>query len=114
MVNNELSLSPAVAGLVAGYLAQRGTGTSSSVGFRAGLVAALPSLWLLDDILFAMSALGGPVWFVVAGTVMTVGFFVAVTVLIFGLSGLFGKLGARIGSWLAGRNGASQRPAGGI
>lgn len=113
-LNNELSFFPGLAGLIAGYLARRKTGDGGNVGFCAGFVAALPSLWLLDDIVLAMSGLGGPDWFIVAGTVMTATFFAGVAILVFGLSGLLGEIGARIGSWLAGRTGASQQPAGGI
>ena len=109
---SELSLSPVLfGGVLAGYLAQRNTETSRGVGFRAGLVGGLPALWLLTDVLTATSGLAGPTWFVAAGTIITLGSVLVVATLAFGLSGVIGEVGARVGSWLAGSDGRQQPPA---
>lgn len=102
---SELSLSPVLfGGLIAGYLARRATGTADGVGVRAGLVGALPTLWILADVLGAASALAGPTWFVAVGVGFTGAILLVVAVVGFGLGALAGALGARAGSWLAGRS----------
>ncbi|RDI69895.1 DUF5518 domain-containing protein [Halopelagius longus] len=109
---SELSLSPVLfGGLLAGYLAQRNTGTSSGVGFRAGLVGGLPVLLVLADVLAATSGLAGPTWFVAVGIALALGFVAVVAALVFGLSGLVGVIGGRIGGWLAGSGGRRHPPA---
>jgi hypothetical protein len=97
-----VSLAPVTAGVVAGYLARRDGVDTGGVGFRAGLLAALPSLALLSDVLVSAAGLAGPGWFVATGALVAVGFLASVAVLVFGLSALFGELGGRIGGWLAG------------
>lgn len=99
---SELSLSPVLCGgLLAGYLAERRTGESRGVGLRAGLIGGSPVVWVLFDILAAMSALAGPVWFVTGAALLTVGFTVVVAVFGFGLAALVGAVGAKLGRWLA-------------
>jgi hypothetical protein len=107
---SELSLSPVLfAGVLAGYLAKRRTGSSDGVGVRTGLIGGLPVIWLLVDVLGAASALGGPSWFVAAGLLFTVGILAILTVVGFGLAALAGAVGGRIGGWLAG-HAAGRRP----
>lgn len=108
---SEMSLASVLLGsLLAGYLAKRKTGTSAGVGVRAGLVGALPVLWVLSDVLGASTALSGPPWFVAAGTLLTILTLTAVGVLGFGLSALVGGVGGRVGGWLAGSNGSRGSP----
>lgn len=114
VVDNEISLSPVIAGLIAGYLAQRRLGKRDIVGLRAGLVAALPSIYILSNALIATSELTGPNWFVVSGTTVAVGFFALVAILVFGLSAVVGKLGAWCGGWLAERSSTSRNSTGGV
>ncbi|MFC7203297.1 DUF5518 domain-containing protein [Haloferax namakaokahaiae] len=112
---SEMSLSAVlVAGLLAGYLAQRTTGTSDGVGIRVGLVGGLPVVLVIADILAAASGLGGPTWFVVAGYLGMVGVVLLVATLGFGLSALVGKIGAKIGSRLAGSGGRQSPPSSSI
>jgi hypothetical protein len=109
---SELSLSPVLfGGLLAGYLARRRTGSLDGVGIRAGLVGGLPALAVLAEIVAASSALGGPAWFVVAGSLLTLGFVVTVAILAFGLSAVLGAVGARIGGWLARSSGGGRAEA---
>lgn len=111
---SELSLSPVLlGGLLAGYLARRATGTADGVGVRAGVVGALPTLWILADVLGAASALSGPTWFMAVGVGFTGAILLVVAVVGFGLGALAGALGARAGSWLAGRTGRRGPPAAG-
>jgi hypothetical protein len=109
---SELSLTPVlVGGALAGYLAKRRIGDSRGVGIRAGLVGSLPVIWILFDILRASSALAGPSWFVAGATILTVGFTVGVAILGFGLAAVIGELGARVGSWVAGKRPGQPTPA---
>ena len=111
---SELSLSPVLlGGLLAGYLARRDTGqTDVAAGVRAGLVGALPALWLVVDVAGAATALGGPTWFVAVGGGFAVTVAFAVVVVGFGLAALLGGLGGHVGGWLAGRT-RRRPPAGG-
>jgi len=109
---SELSLAPVFfGGTLAGFLAERKTGTNSGVGVRAGLVGGLPAVWLLVDILAVSSGLVGPSWFVASGLVLLVGVVAVVGVLAFGLSALVGAVGARVGGWIAGFGGRGHPPA---
>lgn len=108
---SKLSLSPVLFGsLLAGYLAKRKTASAGGVGARAGVIGGLPALWLLADIVAATSGLGGPAWFVAAGTVFVVGAGIAFTILGLGLAALVGTVGARIGAWVAESTGPRQPP----
>lgn len=99
---SEVSLTPVIlGGIAAGYLATRRTGESSGVGVRAGLIGGFPVIWMLFDILTAMSELAGPAWFVTGATLLTIGFIVVFAVVGFGMSALLGEAGAKVGSWLA-------------
>ncbi|WP_123533648.1 DUF5518 domain-containing protein [Halosimplex salinum] len=99
---SELSLGPVLlGGVVAGYLAARKTGTHRGVGARVGLVASLPALLVVSDILLATRGLGGPDWFVAAGLALAVGTAAAVVAVVVFFSVLSGVVGARVGGWLA-------------
>jgi len=101
---SELSLGAVLfGGILAGYLVERAGGESSGVGTRAGLVGGLPVFWVLFDVLVATSGLAGPAWFVTSANLLAIGFTVVVAVLGFGFAALVGELGARVGSWLAGK-----------
>ncbi|KAB1193609.1 hypothetical protein GJR96_09180 [Haloferax sp. MBLA0076] len=96
---SELSLSAVlVGGFLAGYLATRQTGESTGVGVRAGLVGALPVLWMLSDMFGTIRVLPNPVWF----SAVLVAIALVVAVLAFGLAALGGMVGSRLGSWVAG------------
>ena len=101
---SELSLGAVLfGGILAGYLVEQAGGESSTVGTRAGLVGGLPVLWVLFDVLIATLGVAGPAWFVTSATLLTIGFTVVVAVLGFGIAALIGDLGARVGTWLAGK-----------
>ena len=101
---SELSLGAVLfGGIVAGYLVERAGGERSGVGTRVGIVGGLPVLWVTFDVLGATSGLAGPAWFVTSATLLAIGFTVVVAVLGFGIAALIGELGARVGSWLAGK-----------
>ena len=108
---SEMALSPVLfGGLLAGYLAARQTGQHRGVGVRAGLVGGLPIVWVVAEIFAGVSALGGPSWFVAAGTLLTFGVLVVVAAMAFALAAILGALGARIGHWLALRTGRRRSP----
>ncbi|SDY85823.1 hypothetical protein SAMN05216564_11221 [Halopenitus persicus] len=67
------------------------------------MVGGLPILWILFDILTATSGLAGPAWFLTGATLLTIGFTIVVAGLGFGIAALVGEIGARVGSWLAGK-----------
>ncbi|QIO21869.1 DUF5518 domain-containing protein [Haloarcula sp. JP-L23] len=100
-----------VAAVATGYLAKRHGLESTPVGVRTGLVGALPVALLLADILGAATALGGPLPFVAAASVLTAGFLVTILGLVVGLSVLLGWAGGRLGGWLAERNSHGRPPA---
>lgn len=109
---SELSLFPVLlGGILAGYLAGRATGTSHGVGYRAGAIGGLPGLLFLGDLPGAMAALGGPEWFVAAGTALGILFACTALAVVIGLSALVGELGARIGGRLATRSDDRRPPA---
>lgn len=94
----ELSLSAVLGGgFIAGYLATRRTGDSAGVGVRAGVVGALPVLWMLVDMAGAVGGLPNPPWF----ALVLIGAALTVTVLGFGLGALGGAVGAGVGGWAA-------------
>ncbi|MFC7250930.1 DUF5518 domain-containing protein [Halomicroarcula sp. GCM10025324] len=108
---NEFSLSAVfLGGLLAGYLVST-TATETDVidvGFRAGVIGALPVLWILVDFLEAATVLGGPLWFQVIAVSMVV---LLVTSVILGVAGFIGLLGAKVGGWLAKMTGTHQTPS---
>lgn len=110
-IRSELSLSAVLfGGLLAGYLAKRKTGSATGVGARAGLIGGVPVLWILADIVAATPGLGGPAWFIAAGTLLVVGSGIVFTILGLGLAALVGNVGARIGAWLVESTGPRQPP----
>lgn len=99
---SEMSLAPVLfGGLLAGVLAKRMIGSSRGVGARAGLVGALPVLWVLGDILPDILAIPNPEWFSVLSVIVALG----TTVIGFAFAALLGEMGGRIGGWLSGRGG---------
>lgn len=88
--------------LAAGYLAKRRGLEATPVGVRTGLVAAAPvTLWFLADVAWSIRGFHQPVWMTAAqGLVLLV--FAALS-LAFGA--LVGAVAARVGGWLAERNG---------
>jgi hypothetical protein len=90
-----------VGGLVAGYLYGRGTQAGGRVGFRAGLLGAIPMLVEIADVLWFMMALNQPVLF----GIVQVGALVLVAVLALGLAAVGGQIGGMVGGWLATQNG---------
>ncbi|WP_276270750.1 DUF5518 domain-containing protein [Haloarcula litorea] len=88
------------AGVVAGYLVKRRGLDGTAVGFRAGLVGALPGLWMAADLTAFVLGLGGG-WFRLLQLLV-----VAVVVsLLFLFASVTGALGGRLGGWLAERGG---------
>ena len=103
---SEMALSPVLfGGLLAGYLAECHADRPRGVGVRTGLVGGLPIVWVVAEIFAGVSALGGPSWFVAAGTLLTIVALLATAAMAFALAALVGVLGARIGRWLASRTG---------
>lgn len=97
-------------GVLTGYLVRRAGAKSHGVGIRVGMVSGLPILWILFDILTATSGLDGPAWFLTGATLLTIGFTIVVAVLGFGVAALLGEIGARVGSWLAGKQPEQSTP----
>jgi hypothetical protein len=104
-LGSELPLVMAVvAGILAGYLASTGSGDADSAGLRAGLLAVLPGLWFVFEVVLAADTGVSPVWLrAVGGTTVILLFTTAL--LVFGA--LAGFLGATVGRWLAGWSGHS-------
>ncbi|WP_135851183.1 DUF5518 domain-containing protein [Halorussus salinus] len=94
----ELALLPIlVGGVVAGYLQQRRLGERDNAGFVAGVLGALPVLWVVYGVVTTAFGLSNPLWFSVVFVSMAVG----ATVVVLGLSGCIGSVGARLGGRLA-------------
>lgn len=105
---SEISLSFVfLGGVLAGYLANRQLGKSSGVGARAGLVGALPVLWVLFDMLLTVSRLSNPLWFSITLGILAV----VIAGLLTGLAVLAGELGGRVGGWLTKHSGRRNQPA---
>lgn len=86
-----------LAGVVAGYLAA-GRGLDVGwVGLRAGLVGALPGLWMSFLVLEATFEPMEPPWFRAVGVVVAV----LMVAFLFFVSGVVGYLGGKVGGWLA-------------
>jgi len=98
-------------GILAGYFAVRDTGARQGVGYRVGAIGGLPGLLFLVDLPEAMTALGGPEWFIAAGTAFTIVIVGTGLLLMIGLSAVVGELGARVGGWLATRSNNRHSPA---
>lgn len=110
-MGNHMSLDMvAVGGLLAGYLAAGRVDDVGRVGLRAGLVGAVPGLWLSARMLeFALTRMDPP-WFRLVGIVVTI----LLTAFVFFASGVVGYLAGKVGGWLAGKTGRRPTaPAGG-
>jgi hypothetical protein len=109
-IGDEFSLNMVfVGGLVAGYLVTRAPieTPQRSVGFRAGVIGALPGLWLDVNLIHAAINWGSPLWFRI---VAVVGLGGAVSIILLAFGGLVGAIGAKIGGWLARKTGANRTP----
>ncbi|MFC7229207.1 DUF5518 domain-containing protein [Salinirubellus salinus] len=96
-----------LAGLLGGALFH-GTGASTRVGLRTGLVAGVAAIpaFSSHDIFAYIAGLSQPAWFAV---VQAVGVVVVLAIVVC-LLGLVGALGGRVGDWLAAKTGP-ERPA---
>jgi hypothetical protein len=95
-----------LAGLLGGALFH-GTGASTRVGLRTGLVAGVAAIpaFSTHDIFAYIAGLSQPAWFTAVQAVAVV---VILAVLVC-LLGLVGALGAKVGDWLAAKTGP-ERP----
>ena len=104
---SEVSLNAVFwAALLAGYLVKRRDVPSTPVGLRAGLIGGLPTLWMTADMIQFIVGLGGPAWFRVVQVAVMAGLLLVG----FLFAALVGGLSARLGGWLAERNGHPRRP----
>ncbi|AGB33000.1 hypothetical protein C488_10131 [Natrinema pellirubrum DSM 15624] len=104
---SEVTLGPVfVAGLIAGYLVADPPARSRAAN-RAGVIGALPGLWLVSDGVFfiATGMESGPAR-MAAVVVLTL-----FTALLFGLAVAVAAVGARVGGWLRAKT-SWLRPAG--
>ncbi|WP_423751653.1 DUF5518 domain-containing protein [Salinirarus marinus] len=105
---NRLSLGPILfGGVVAGYLCDA---NHRRVGARAGVVGALPALWLLVDLFAAVTGAAGPAWFRVTAVGLGLGAALAVAAFAFGLAAALGVVGATFGDWLSTKAGRDRPP----
>lgn len=105
---DEMSFGPVLAAaFLAGYLFDEGTGGGKVVGFRTGLVGALPVGWMVLDLLAFVGTTSSPLWFRGA-SVLVVGVFLAWTV---ALVTVAGAVSAMVGGWLAAAVGVPSLPA---
>lgn len=112
--SNELSLGPILVGaLVAGYLHDGDRSSRRRLGVGVGLIGGLPAVWLLADVLGALSGLGGPPWFRVVATGLGIGSILTISLLAFGLAAVTGIVGAAVGDWLSRKTGRRRSPTAG-
>jgi len=98
-------------GVLAGYLAKRGSARASSAGIRAGMIGGLPSLvWGLTTLL------GVPAGFVRiwSDPLLEAVFLLFVSVALLGASIVAGLLGGMIGGWLSKKVDRRGTPSAGI
>lgn len=108
---SDLSLNMVfVGGLFAGILAHSRSADVESAGFRAGLVGALPGVWVLGEILQVAATVGGPLAFRIAAGLLVICTFTMVLGLGGGVAGFFG---AKVGAWLAAHDLVPRLPAAG-
>lgn len=88
-----------LAGLLGGFLYDGKAIESHHVGFRTGVVGALPALWTVFDTLIFIPRLSQPAWF---GGVQAMMLFAAIGLMVT-LSALSGMVGAMVGNWVAGK-----------
>jgi hypothetical protein len=91
----------ALAALVAGYLVKRRGLGGGQVGFRAGVVGAVPVLWSVADTVPFVLGLAQPEWF----TALQLGLVILSVPLLVGFVAATGALAGMLGGWLAERNG---------
>lgn len=97
---SEIGLWPIVfGGVLAGYWFEGPAVERSRVGVRAGLVGALPTVWLLGDLLwFIHVELGGPAMSRLLQSAVAVAGVAGILV----IAVVAAMIGARIGGWLRG------------
>ncbi|MEZ3143416.1 DUF5518 domain-containing protein [Halobaculum sp. MBLA0143] len=100
-------VSVALVALLVGYVAKRRSAYGDGIGARVGVVGGLPILWASYDFAVSSVGLSNPSWFTGASLVLLGGF----TIVGFGMAGLLGEVGARVGGWLADRTSRSRRVA---
>lgn len=92
---------PVVAGLVAGYVAQRGTVRPAHAGAGAGLLAAFPVVVLATIAVFGNPQTSGEAWLtVIVFASLVIPFLLLVLVLLGGLGLLAGVVAGRLGRLL--------------
>jgi hypothetical protein len=108
-MGNDFSLNMVVVGgLLAGYLAKRGSADAKSAGLRAGLVGALPGLvWIFPATVTTARSLAAA-WSVPPAAAVLVVVFGGI---VLGIGALAGLVGGAVGGWLAGKVGGT-RPTG--
>lgn len=94
--------------ILAGYLAKRQGGNATGTGARAGLIAGIPTLWMLRELLVGIVEMPNPAWFSAVGVLMLV--YVGAILLL--LPMVVGGLGGHVGGWLAEQRGHPRPPAG--
>ncbi|WP_257299914.1 DUF5518 domain-containing protein [Haloarchaeobius sp. FL176] len=98
-LGSELSLNGVfVGGLVAGFLAARGSGDADRAAAGAGVLGGVPALaWMLPDLFVVALDGDGTWWFTVAEAVIAVVFVgLALTIAV-----VAGVLGGVVGKWFA-------------
>ena len=98
----------ALAALVAGYLAKRRGLKGSTVGFRTGVVGAVPVLWSVADVVAFVLGLTQPAWF----TAVQLTVLALLIPVLTGLVAVVGAIAGMAGGWLAEGRGHPRRPAG--
>jgi len=110
-LGQELSLNMVVVGgLLTGYLAKRGGANVDRAGFRAGLIGAVPALWLLFDGLRAAVEVPGTGPFRIGAVTLSI----LIALFVFAVGGIAGLIGAKIGGWLAKKTGHRRAPLAGV
>ena len=100
-MGSDLSLNMVLlGGLVAGYLAQRGTADADSAGLRAGAIGGLPGVWFMHDSAVAAVSIAEPFTLQAIAVAMLIG----LTGFVLVISGVAGLIGAKVGAWLATKN----------
>ncbi|WP_380676870.1 DUF5518 domain-containing protein [Salinigranum sp. GCM10025319] len=94
-----------VGGLLAGYLAKRGSVDAKSAGLRAGVIGALPGLvWIFPGILTTARTLTDSFPPTMAVSV------VVFSGMVLGIGALAGLIGGAIGGWLVEKLGGTRTP----
>lgn len=107
-MGNDLSLNMVFfGGIVGGWLAHGTNAERDSVGFRAGVIGALPGWWMLYDFLQYPFTISAPTVIRVLLVLLLLGMFASIFIVVAGAIGFFG---ARVGGWLATNIGRKRTP----